>query len=102
MGTKYEPLNGYVIAKLEEKRETAGGIQLPDGFDGGERIRRGTVEAVGRGLVTDTGFLIEPPVKVGDKIIIGGYEFQYVDRDNGLVAVEGRTIIATLVKENTK
>ncbi len=66
------PLYDRVLVKPEEAEDkTSGGIYLPDTAK--ERPQRGEIVAVGIGRLLDTGKLIEPSVKVGDKVLYGKY-----------------------------
>ena len=60
-----------VVTPLEAEEKTAGGIVLPDSAK--EKQTQGEVVAVGKGRVTQAGKLIEPHVKVGDRVIYGQY-----------------------------
>lgn len=66
-----KPLADRVIIKANEKEETtASGIILSESSQ--EKPVQGEVIAVGRG-VSQNGTIIEPEVKVGDKVIYGKY-----------------------------
>jgi chaperonin GroES len=72
---KLRPLHDRVIVKrLEEERQSAGGIVIPD--TAAEKPSTGEVIAVGPGKTDDNGKLIPMGVKTGDKILFGKYSGQ--------------------------
>jgi len=67
-----KPLQDRVVVKAAEAEEVSkGGIILPDTAK--EKPQQGEVVAVGPGKVADSGELIKPQVKKGDKILYGKY-----------------------------
>lgn len=67
-----KPLADRILVKpapAEEK--TASGIIIPDTAK--EKPMQGEVIAVGKGRIADNGQLIQPEVKVGDKVLYGKY-----------------------------
>ena len=69
---KIRPLEDrIVVTPLETEEKTSGGIVLPDSAR--EKQTQGEVVAVGRGKVLDSGKLVEPHVKPGDRVIYGKY-----------------------------
>ena len=80
MATKIQPLADYVVAQQEEaEAKTASGLYIPGGAQ--EKPKVATVLAVGAEVKN---------VKVGDRIIYGGYS-------NTDVKMDGQTYM--LVKE---
>ena len=78
---KLRPLHDRVIVKrLEEERQSAGGIVIPD--TAAEKPSMGEVIAVGPGKTDDNGKLIPSGVKAGDKILFGKYSGQKFKLDN--------------------
>lgn len=74
---KLNPLNDKIIVKRDDRdTTTAGGIIIPDIAE--QKVTRGTVVAVGRGKVTEQGKLIEPEVRVGEKVIFSHYSGQEI------------------------
>ena len=72
MALKIKPLADRVVVlpdAAEEKSE--GGIILPDTVQ--EKPQKGKIVALGAGKVSDSGELIKPEVKVGDKVLYGKY-----------------------------
>ena len=69
---KLKPLSDRVVVKPEEAEEkTASGIILPDTAK--EKPQMGTVVAVGKGKMSDSGSLIKMDLKVKDKVLYGKY-----------------------------
>lgn len=69
---KIKPLADRVVVKpLEPVEKTKGGIYVPDTVK--EKPQEGEIVAVGPGKVSDSGSLIKPEVKVGDKVLYGKY-----------------------------
>jgi chaperonin GroES len=74
---KIRPLHDRVIVKrLDNERKTASGIVIPE--NAAEKPDQGEVVAVGPGKRDDSGKLIAPDVKVGDKVLFGKYSGQTV------------------------
>ncbi|RKY88665.1 co-chaperone GroES [candidate division KSB1 bacterium] len=67
-----KPLADRVVIKpVEALERTKGGIYLPDTAK--EKPQEGEVVAVGPGKVSDSGNLIKPQVKKGDRVLYGKY-----------------------------
>jgi chaperonin GroES len=67
-----KPLQDRVVVKPAEAEEISkGGIILPDTAQ--EKPQQGEIMAVGPGKISDSGELIKPQVKKGDKILYGKY-----------------------------
>jgi len=78
---KLRPLHDRVIVKrLEEERQSAGGIVIPD--TAAEKPSMGEVVAVGPGKTDENGKLQKMGVKAGDKILFGKYSGQEFKMDN--------------------
>ena len=74
---KIRPLHDRVIVKrLEEERNTASGIVIPDSAT--EKPDTGEVLAVGTGKLLEDGKVRAVDVKVGDKVLFGKYSGQTV------------------------
>jgi chaperonin GroES len=83
---KIRPLHDRVIIKrIEAELKTASGIVIPD--SAGEKPDQGEVLAVGPGKRDDSGKIITPDVKVGDKVLFGKYAGQTVKVDGQEVLV---------------
>jgi chaperonin GroES len=67
-----KPLADRIVVKPSPAEEkTKGGIYIPD--TGKEKPQHGEVVAVGPGKTADSGKLIAPEVKVGQKVLYGKY-----------------------------
>ena len=85
-----KPLQDRVVVKPAEAEEVSkGGIILPDTAQ--EKPQEGEVMAVGPGKVADSGELIKPQVKKGDKILYGKYSGTEItiDGEDYLIVREG-------------
>ena len=66
----FRPLHDRVVVRrLTAEEKTAGGIIIPDTAK--EKPAEGQVVSVGPGARKDSGELIAPTVKAGDKILFG-------------------------------
>ena len=78
---KLRPLHDRVIVKrLEEERQSAGGIVIPD--TAAEKPSMGEVVAVGPGKTDENGKLQPMGVKAGNKVLFGKYSGQEFKMDN--------------------
>jgi len=69
---KIRPLGDRILVKrIKEEDKTKGGIIIPDTAK--EKPQEGRVMAVGKGKMTETGKLMAPDVKAGDRILFGKY-----------------------------
>ncbi len=69
---KIKPLaDRVVIEPLEAEDRTTGGIYLPDTAK--EKPQMGKVVAVGAGKVSESGEIVKPEVKVGNKVLYAKY-----------------------------
>jgi chaperonin GroES len=77
---KIRPLGDRILVKrIKEEDKTKGGIIIPDTVK--EKPQEATVVAVGQGRVAETGKLIVPEVKAGDRILFGKYSGSEVKLD---------------------
>ena len=66
----FKPLHDRVLVKrVESDEKTKGGLIIPDSAK--EKPAEGEVVAVGEGARKDSGELIPPSVKAGDRILFG-------------------------------
>ena len=66
----FRPLHDRVLVRrIEAEEKTAGGIIIPDTAK--EKPMEGEVVAVGPGARDDSGKLVEPAVKAGDRVLFG-------------------------------
>ena len=67
---KFRPLHDrVVIRRIEGEEKTKGGIIIPDNAK--EKPQEGEVIAVGPGARDESGKLIPPDVKAGDRVLFG-------------------------------
>jgi chaperonin GroES len=68
-----------VVRRLEEKETIQGGIIIPDSAK--EKPQEGQVIAVGQGKRLDSGKVVAPDVKAGDRILFGKYSGSEIKLD---------------------
>ncbi len=68
-----------VVKRLEEKETIQGGIIIPDSAK--EKPQEGEVVAVGQGKRLDSGKVVPPDVKPGDRILFGKYSGNEIKLD---------------------
>ena len=67
---KFRPLHDRVVVKrIDAEEKTRGGIIIPDTAKG--KPQEGEVVTVGPGARDETGKLVTPDVKVGDRVLFG-------------------------------
>ena len=68
--TKFRPLHDRVVVKpIDAEEKSKGGIIIPDTAK--EKPSQGQVVAVGPGGRDESGKIIPPDVKAGDKVLFG-------------------------------
>ena len=68
--TKFRPLHDRVVVKrIDAEEKSKGGIIIPDTAK--EKPSQGQVIAVGPGGRDESGKVITPDVKAGDKVLLG-------------------------------
>jgi chaperonin GroES len=78
---KIRPLGDRILVKrIKEEEKTKGGIIIPDTAK--EKPQEGKVVAVGKGKITETGQLVVPDVKAGERIVFGKYSGSEVKLDD--------------------
>ena len=60
-----------LVKRIKEEDKSKGGIIIPDTAK--QKPQEGRVVAVGKGKMTDTGYLLVSDVKAGDRILFGKY-----------------------------
>ena len=76
----FRPLHDRVVVRrLEGEEKTKGGIIIPDTAK--EKPSEGVVVAVGPGARDDSGKIITPDVKAGDRILFGKWSGTEVKLD---------------------
>ena len=80
MAVGIKPLSDYVVAEQEiASNRTVSGLYIPDGAK--EKPQIAKVVAVGPGKIGDDNERVPIEVKVGDRIIYGGYSNTEVKHD---------------------
>jgi chaperonin GroES len=78
--TKFRPLHDrVVIRRIEAEEKTKGGIIIPDTAK--EKPQEGEVIAVGPGGRDESGKLIAPELKAGDRVLFGKWSGTEVKLD---------------------
>jgi chaperonin GroES len=78
--TKFRPLHDRVVVKrIEAEDKSKGGIIIPDTAK--ERPSQGEVIAVGPGGRDESGKLIKPDLKAGDRVLFGKWSGTEVKLD---------------------
>ncbi|MFV0410114.1 MAG: co-chaperone GroES [Paracoccus sp. (in: a-proteobacteria)] len=76
----FKPLHDRVLVKrVESDEKTKGGLIIPDSAK--EKPAEGEVVAVGEGARKDSGELIAPSVKAGDRVLFGKWSGTEVTLD---------------------
>lgn len=84
-----------IIQRAESATISKGGIVIPTTVQ--EKSFEGTVIAVGTGKVLENGKLVEPSVKVGDKVIFAKHTYAEVKVDGtDYLVVREDNILAVL------
>ena len=79
--TKFRPLHDRVVVKrIDAEEKSKGGIIIPDTAK--EKPSQGQVVAVGPGGRDESGKVITPDVKAGDKVLFGKWSGTEVKIDN--------------------
>ncbi|MBA4492669.1 co-chaperone GroES [Paracoccus sp. S1E-3] len=86
----FKPLHDRVLVKrVQSDEKTKGGLIIPDSAK--EKPAEGEVVAVGEGARKDSGELIAPSVKAGDRVLFGKWSGTEVtlDGEELLIMKEG-------------
>ncbi|SOC02241.1 co-chaperone GroES [Rhodobacter maris] len=76
----FKPLHDRVLVKrVQSEEKTKGGLIIPDTAK--EKPAEGEIVAVGEGARKDSGELIAPSVKVGDRVLFGKWSGTEVTLD---------------------
>ena len=76
----FKPLHDRVLVRrVQSDEKTKGGLIIPDTAK--EKPAEGEIVAVGEGARKDSGELIEPSVKAGDRILFGKWSGTEVTLD---------------------
>ena len=98
---KIRPLHDrVVIRRVRAEEKTLGGIIIPDTAQ--EKPMEGEVVAVGPGARNEQGLIVEPEVRVGDRILFGKWSGTEVklDGDEYLVIRESDLLAVVVNGKN--
>jgi chaperonin GroES len=94
----YRPLHDrLVVRRLDDGEQTIGAILVPDSAK--EKPQRGTVIAVGSGIVKDDGTRIPLDVAPGDLILFGKYGGQEVTLDGEALLIMREDDVLAVVQD---
>jgi chaperonin GroES len=96
---QFTPLHDRVLVRrIEGEEKTKGGLILPDTAK--EKPSEGEVISVGPGARKDSGELIEPSVKAGDRILFGKWSGTEVKIDGeDLLIMKESDILGIIVSD---
>ena len=76
----FRPMHDRVVVRrVDSEEKSAGGIIIPDTAK--EKPSEGVIEAVGPGARDDSGKIVPPDVKAGDRILFGKWSGTEVKLD---------------------
>lgn len=93
-----------VVLRDRARKETGGGIIVPDSVDNGNQ-QMGTVVSVGPGRKSEDGFLVPIDLKPDDRVILTGYAGLEIrdnlgsHQDQDYVILREEDIVAVLPKD---
>ena len=94
----FRPLHDRVVVRrIEAEEKTKGGIIIPDTAK--EKPQEGEVIAVGPGARDDSGKLVAPDVKTGDRILFGKWSGTEVRIDGQDLLIMKESDIMGVVEE---
>ena len=98
---QFRPLHDRVVVRrVDAEEKTAGGIIIPDTAK--EKPQEGEVIAVGPGARDETGKLIPPDVKAGDRVLFGKWSGTEVKIDGeDLLVMKESDILGVIEKAET-
>ena len=92
----FRPLHDRVVVRrLDSEEKTKGGIIIPDTAK--EKPSEGVVVAVGPGARDDSGKIITPDVKAGDRILFGKWSGTEVKLDGEELLIMKETDIMGVI-----
>src|SRR5688500_5182323 len=92
----FRPLHDRIVLRRTDSEEkSAGGIIIPDNAQ--EKPSEGVVEAVGPGARDDSGKIIKPDVKAGDRVLFGKWSGTEVKLDgNDLLIIKESDVMGVI------
>ena len=98
--TKFRPLHDRVVVKrIDAEEKSKGGIIIPDTAK--EKPSQGQVVAVGPGGRDESGKVITPDVKAGDKVLFGKWSGTEVVLDGEDLLIMKESDIMGVIEETT-
>ena len=99
---QFTPLHDRVLVRrIEGEEKTKGGLIIPDTAK--EKPSEGEVVAVGEGARKDSGELIAPAVKAGDRILFGKWSGTEVKLDGqDLLIMKESDILGVLEADSVR
>ena len=95
---KFRPLHDRVVVRrVEEETKTAGGIIIPDTAK--EKPMQGEVIAVGPGARDESGRVVPPDVKKGDRVLFGKWSGTEVKIDGQDLLIMKESDVMGIVEE---
>ena len=92
----FRPLHDrVVVTRVDSEEKSAGGIIIPDTAK--EKPSEGIIEAVGPGARDDSGKIVKPDVKVGDRILFGKWSGTEVKLDGNELLIMKETDIMGVI-----
>ena len=93
----FRPLHDRVVVRrVDSEEKSAGGIIIPDTAK--EKPSEGIIEGVGPGARDDSGKIIKPDVKAGDRILFGKWSGTEVKLDGKDLLIMKETDIMGVIE----
>ncbi len=93
----FRPLHDRVVVRrVDSEEKSAGGIIIPDTAK--EKPSEGVVEAVGPGARDESGKIVPPDVKAGDRILFGKWSGTEVKLDGQDLLIMKETDIMGVIE----
>ena len=98
--TKFRPLHDRVVVKrIEAEEKSKGGIIIPDTAK--EKPSQGEVVAVGPGGRDESGNLIKPELRAGDRVLFGKWSGTEVKLDGEELLIMKESDIMGIIEGTT-
>jgi chaperonin GroES len=93
----FRPLHDRVVVRrVDSEEKSKGGIIIPDNAK--EKPSEGVIEAVGPGARDDSGKIVAPDVKAGDRILFGKWSGTEVKLDGQDLLIMKETDIMGVIE----
>ena len=98
---QFQPLHDRVLVRrIEGEEKTKGGLIIPDSAK--EKPAEGEIMAVGEGARRDSGELIAPAVRAGDRILFGKWSGSEVTLDGQEYLIMKESDILGIIDSSAK